>query len=217
MPALVMCASRSRPELLDGMLRSVVATSEAEVAVYVDEDQRDLYADCLQLPHIHYTVGPRIGPCASLEALAANHPGFDAYGAATDDCEFLTPDWDGWMLEQCGRPRFFSPNGPRMDFPWMSGPALRALGSFVPTPKNLIGGDFQFRHYYWDVALEVLADSVGALVRTSGEFVIRHHEIDPTYSQSEQQWILGADARALALWAAFSRPIDIDRLRRAGV
>lgn len=218
MKALVMVASRDRPERLASMIESVRATSEADIAVYVDDDQAELYRPVIAASNgPKVCVGPRIGPCASLEHLAASHPGYDAYGAATDDCEFLTAGWDQWMLKQCRGVRMFSPNGTRMDFPWMSGVCMRALGSFVPTAKNTAGGTFYFRHYYWDVALEVLADSVGCLVRTAEEFVIRHHELDPSYTRAEQDFIIGADARALTMWAAFSRPVDIEQLRAAGI
>ena len=69
---LVVCASRGRPTRLARMLDSVKKTSTlADVAVYIDEDQKDDYAyladKCMML------VGDRIGQCASLNQIGRAH------------------------------------------------------------------------------------------------------------------------------------------------
>ena len=66
------------------------------MAVYVDEDQKDQYAGIDKRAML--TVGKRVGQCAALNALHSNHPGYLVYGAATDDCEFMTSGWDQWVL-----------------------------------------------------------------------------------------------------------------------
>ena len=165
---MVMCASRDRNVALDRMVESVRRTStKADIAVYIDEDQRQMY------PEIGKGMyGPRIGVVPSINQLWEANPGYDAYGWATDDCEFTSPKWDEWVLKTSSEfpgevgamsPRLNSRD--RMDFPWLTRRWTEALGWFA-WPGAL--------HYYWDIYLELLGEKVGIRYATKAEFGIEH-------------------------------------------
>jgi hypothetical protein len=193
---LVMCASRDRPEALAEMIHSVKSTSQhADIAVYVDDDQRELYAG---ISGVRFVVGPRIGPCKSLNCLYSACPEYDAYGAATDDCLFTTPNWDRWVLAQ----RFkrgigaLAPYLPgqirRMDFPWATRALIQQLGFFAYPVLY---------HFYWDVILEMLCEDRCIVEASESEFSIAHE----THSSQNIGEHMGSDAVEFARWCAFYR------------
>lgn len=178
---LVLCASRDRNIALQRMIDSVKATStKADVAIYVDDDQAKDYAHTSGI-----FVGPRIGPVASLNYLWELHPGYEAYGAATDDSEFLTPGWDDWVLncsawfdrhigvmaphsQPAIRDWSKNPSRSRMDFPWVTAKFAEAAGWFAyPEAK----------HFYWDVVLEVIGHRTAISYATPEQFSMGHDNI----------------------------------------
>ena len=174
---LVVCASRGRPEQLERMLASLRQTSsQADVAVYLDHDDQGKYPD--PLPHgAIRAYGQRIGQCRSLNALVARMTGYLAYGAATDDSQFLSPGWDQWVLsatEKFSGPGAMSPYHegrpsmqPRMDFPWVTAGWIKALGWFA-YPHT--------RSFYWDVIIEALALATGRMVYAPKESFSMGHD-----------------------------------------
>lgn len=219
---LVMCASRSRPSQLNRMIQSVFSTSdEADVAVFVDDDQTDLYRAID--PRAMLQVGKREGQCAALNTLYHSHPGYLAYGAATDDCEFKSPGWDQWVLRAIEHlPRGVGAVAPRcetdwrMDFPWLTEAWLKVLGEFCPAGTL---------HEYWDVVLELLAEQVGIVYARKGEFDIVHHSEPATDTTDNGQmlatemaiWVLknAQDGRYACAWLAHNRRPVIAQLRKA--
>lgn len=217
-----MCASRSRPKQLNRMVESVFSTSEeAAVAVYIDEDQRHEYAGIDQ--RVLVTVGKRVGQCAALNLLHARNAGCLAYGAATDDCEFVTPGWDRWVLR--ARDRFPGRLGAiaprcdqdmRMDFPWFTNAWLKVTGDFCPLGT---------RHEYWDLALELVAEQVAITYAKKGEFDIVHHSEQPTDLTDNPDmlpteaaiWMLrnSQDGRFACAWLAHNRRPLIQALQEA--
>jgi hypothetical protein len=199
---LVVLASRDRPGALKVMLETFHATQSgnADVVVYVDEDQREQYASlrCSQV------IGPRIGPVGSLNRLVEMYPGYSVYGAATDDCRFLTPNWDQWLLEttarfpgQIGAMSPHQPRSNRMDFPYVTGRWVEALGCLCPSTAT---------HYYWDVAVEIIAEQLGCLAWASDEeFSIEHDEMMPVRDKDELLRMLYKDGREVLLTLAFKR------------
>ena len=219
---LVMCASRSRPYHLQRMIRSVRETStEADIAVYVDEDQAGVYPDTN--PQVMVKVGKRIGQCESLNALYHAHPGYLAYGAATDDCEFTSQGWDKWVLKAIDLlPQGVGAIAPRcetdwrMDFPWLTEGWLKVVGEFCPAGTL---------HEYWDVVLELLAEQVGIVYARKGEFDLVHHAEPATDTTDNGQmlatemaiWVLknAQDGRYACAWLAHNRRAVIAQLRKA--
>lgn len=208
---LVVCASRDRNLALMDMIRSVrqTAANPVEIAVYVDEDQRQDYAPYLNGMAVRLSLGPRIGPVASLNRLVELNPGFDAYGAATDDCEFTTRGWDRWVREVVAQrpgPLVLAPytrGYERMDFPWATREWIEALGWFA-YPRC--------KHFYWDVLLEILGEQAEAIARASrDEFTISHDLNDVSGDLGDK---LAADALATVRALALERPKLLQKLRQ---
>lgn len=217
---LVMCASRGRPHSLEHMTRSVRETSaKADVVAYADSDQKELY----QGLSCQTSFGPRVGQCRSLSALAMKYPGYDVYGAATDDCLFRTKGWDDWVLKvasefpsRVGAIAPFTSEYGRMDFPWVTEGWLSAAGVFCPIDT---------RHSYWDVGLQVAAEQVAFKAATMEEFFIEHLALPPALEDGEdfaelasldQMTIenMNKDAKTVLTWIACGMPRLVAYLRQ---
>lgn len=207
---LVAIASRGRPRLLQRAVDTIRATAHGEVrvAVYIDNDEEKLYGR-LRGAVVHF--GERVGPVASLNKLVDCNPGYEAYGAATDDCEFLTPGWDQWVSETAKSFRGgvgvmgpYVPESPgSLDFPWVTAQWYRALGYF---------GYRHFFHNYWDVALQILGDQVRSIRRAMGDqFLIQH--LEQATGLSDKEVLM--DAKCLAVWAVRERAGDAGKLEMA--
>ena len=205
---LVMCASRDRPAQLRTMIDSVHETSvNADVAVDIDEDQRAEYS---RLGGVRLVVGPRIGPCQSLNCLFSTFNTYLAYGAATDDCTFLTHGWDNWVLRTA---RSFK-NGigvmapylegqvRTMDFPWATAAFIRTVGFFAYS---------KLYHFYWDVLLEILGEGRCAAYAGPDDFQVAH----PTHPSSNLAEHMLQDSHEFTRWCAFHRKPAIRELEAA--
>jgi hypothetical protein len=204
------------------MIQSVLDTStEADVAVFVDDDQREVYAGTDSRAQV--VVGKRRGQCASLNALQNVHPGYLAYGAATDDCEFVTPSWDRWVIQAresfAGNVGAIAPRcemDQRMDFPWFTDRWIKVAGGFCPVGTQ---------HEYWDLALELVAEQVAIAYAKPGECDIVHHS-EPATDLTDHPdmlptesaiWMLKncQDGRFACAWLAHNRRQLIQLLRLA--
>ena len=218
---LIVCASRGRRERLLRMVNSVRRTSLlADVAVYEDEDDPQV----TRVGNDEYiqVVGPQLGPCRSLNALVKRFPGHAAYGAATDDCTFETKDWDKWVLEQahqypvCAIAPYSDQPVPRMDFPWVTGKWVEAMGSFTGL------GTYQA---YWDVALQILGEQTCIRFARPDEFRIWHESVELADHAGMDMhdpktfmfylYHLNNDAQIVCVWLAHERQQAIERLRKA--
>ncbi len=175
---LVVLASRDRNYALNRMLESAFRTSsQADIAVYIDDDQRSDYEATLLIdPRISYVYGPRIGPVASMNQLVRERPGYVAYGSSTDDSEFLTKNWDQWVLKTAREfPHGIGIMSPklatseRMDYPWATAKWIETLGWFAWPGAH---------HFYWDILVELLGEAVGAIrYATAEEFAMIHDNV----------------------------------------
>lgn len=204
-----MCPSRGRPEPLMGMIESVTRTAPlADVAVYLDQDNRDAYPEDLGR-NVKLTVGPRIGPTSSFNMLVRENPGYDAYGAATDDSSFGRPGWDRWVLEKTaefgariGAMSPYVPDSERMDFPWVTREWINALGYFAYAGCH---------HFCWDVCVEILGQSSQIAYAGPADFMMHHHE-EPHIGDSNTM-LLG-DCKQFFMWSLKERPFQTAKLRR---
>jgi hypothetical protein len=214
---LVMCATRSRPEKLKRMIGSIRRTSEADIAIYADEDDDFPYET---VPG-DLTRGPRIGPCRAANKLADLHPGYDLYGWGVDDCEFVTPGWDKWALEAATKfssgigavsPKTVGGADGRMDFPFLTGAWVSRWGSFVP---------YEVEHFYWDIALQIVAEEVGIIFAEESEFAIEHEGIMPVQVEPKPETVSDygrrvlnqhVDARTTCRWLALERKKMVEAL-----
>jgi len=220
---LVVCASRGRRDRLDRMVASVLRTStKADIAVWEDED--DPQAEPRLSGDYNQVVGPRLGPCRSLNKLVAMFPDYEAYGAATDDCTFETPGWDEWVLGQVksfeGGVGAIAPHSdqsvPRMDFPWVTNRWVEAAGSFIPL------GTYQA---YWDVALQLVGEATQIRFAKPDEFRIWHESMevsDRAGMDSKEPrtfmfylYHLYNDAQIVCVWLAHERKLLVDKLTEA--
>lgn len=204
---LAVCASRDRNLALERMIQSFLATSKhADLAIYIDEDQREMYANIPHNPRVIWYFGERVGPVASLNRLVETLPGYDIYGAVTDDCEFRSPHWEKWAERHVGEICLLAPRlkgSKRMDFPWATKEWIEALGYFaLPI----------LEHCYWDVCLELLGEAVGAIhYATPLEWTMVHDDaIDPEIDRK-----IARDSKLAITWIALERPKDIIKLRTA--
>lgn len=209
MKILVMCPSRERPGQLSTMVESVVSRSSenVELAAYIDADE--YYAYPLSLPRTKIMYGPRIGPVASYNTLVKNNPGYDVYGAVTDDSRFETDNWEEWVGKVvagfkngvgCLAP--YVRDSGRMDFPWATAKWIEVLGYFaLKTCK----------HYYWDVAMELLGQCSQIAYADPYDFRIVH--LGSPYMCEPETVLL--DSRTLTSWTVWERLRDIRVLREA--
>lgn len=212
--------------MLEGLADSIAATSLlADLAVYIDDDEEEVYAEALKAASERVTVrpviGPRLGPCGSLNDLVKRNPGYNAYGAATDDCQFSTPDWDLWVLHReaeyadgitaiapcttvaACRTDSEVPGNPlenRMDFPWVTGRWIEVVGWLC------FPGAYAF---YWDVVVEVMGKMTRIVYATQDEFEITHEEHTPINSAK-----LLLDAKESIEYLAYFAEEPISRLRK---
>lgn len=226
---LVMCASRGRPEALQRMLDSArVTSSTADIIVYVDDDQKDLYAGVRGRYRV--ASGRRLGPCASLNALAKLMPDYEAYGAMTDDCTFETVGWDQWVLKTAASfkagigaiaPKTVEGDEDRMDFPWLTNRWVEVLGKFVPVKTY---------HFFWDVVLQVMGEQTQIAFAKEDEFLIRHEDMVPSPEALDESTAGGfeptteygrrvvfsySDAKESLRWIARKMKPEVAKLRAA--
>jgi hypothetical protein len=222
---LVMCASRGRPDLLQRMIESVRATTtRADIAVYLDDDDPEDYLATRPRAELggKVVVGPRVTPVEAVNLLAAQNPDYQAFGWAVDDSEFLTPDWDRWVLEKAAgfrggigamAPHTLEGAPERMDFPWLTRGWVEVCGNFVPYPVE---------HFYWDVALQLLGEATQIAFASEQEFCVRHLGVMPDQEPPAKDGkvtqyglrILRShtDARTTCRWIALERQPLIEKL-----
>ena len=207
------------------MIDSVAdTTTNADIAVYIDDDQIKDY----QAVRGKYRVfsGMRLWPCKSLNLMVREMPGYAAYGAATDDSEFVSIGWDRWILSHnfpgglgafC--PQTIGGYTKRMDFPWVSGKWAEMFG-LVPLDAM---------QFYWDVAVQLVAEETCIVYGTESNFGIKHDEMfpspedrDPNDKSKEPVTDYGrrvlyvyADAKETCKWIALERQAMVQKIKDA--
>lgn len=186
MRASVLVPTRDRPELLRRILKSVRRTSDARVWAYIDDDQVDLYKDFLSgsVPSLECVVGPRVGPCASANALVKESDG-DILGYVPDDAVFASPGWDealggviGQFTNQIGVASPAHNHGNHIDVPFVSRKWTDALG-WLCYPR--------FYHWCWPTVISMIGTAVGAVVRMSPHECYIHHELEPPHNADRHE------------------------------
>lgn len=168
-----MIPTRGRPELIGRAVASVLGTSQAEVAVYIDDDQFGY--DRISDRRVHWFSGPRRRVAPSTNWMIRQLPPYDWYGLITDDSEMRTIGWDRWLG---GRSELVvSPahnHGQHVDMPFVHRRWIDRLGWFAH-PKML--------HYGWPSVIHILAMSIPAGLVYAGkdDWFIQHdqHEDGP--------------------------------------
>ena len=208
---LILCPSRDRNLALGRMIVTLLKTStHADLAVYVDDDQVEMYAPCVKHERVRYVHGPRVGPVAAMNVMVETNPGYEVYGAVTDDSEFRTDGWDLWLLKAAasfpGGIGVMSPKlrgSKRMDYPYATRRWVEVLGFFAWPGCH---------HFYWDVLVELLGEGIGAIKYATEEEFLMLHDDAPTENISLKTV---TDARNLLPIIAIERPLLIRKLREA--
>ena len=151
-----MVPSRGRPGRLTEMIRSCRATTDADIVVYLNEDDDKLsqYKDVDAIVH----VGPRRHLAEAYNFLVEQHPNYDYFAPLNDDHICITPAWDtklidiveregqGWGLAAA---EDHLTNWAEYEHPSgcvVSGNIPRTLGYFIWPEIQHIGIDCYFMH-----------------------------------------------------------------------
>ena len=212
MSVAVMIPSRDRPEQLIDACRSVLETSRATVAVYVDEDQADFYAGPMSSlggsDRIRFMGGKRIGPVAAANLLMRANPGFDVYGLITDDARITTPKWDEWSeaaIEQApNRILVIDPRhdlGEHVDMPFVSKEWIEVTGWYACP---------DFYHFCWPILTGLIGEMTAIIHAGSKDFGLHHLGLSHSNLRARED-----DEKRFFNWAALKLPEVVDKLRRA--
>jgi len=215
MKTLVVCPSRSRPRYLCDMAHSIMETSDADVAVYIDDDQMDMYRDSginwnsRFGSRMKITIGRRIGPAAAADTLAKAYKRYDVYGLSTDDSIYRTKGWDKFTSDciarfpnRIGVVSAYHGQGPWVNFPYVSREWIETLGWYVVPGVT---------HYCWDTALQILGDATEIVYATRAQFEIDHMtQPTPNTALTAQQ-----DSLTFLRWCITERQQSIINLRAA--
>ena len=220
MSLLIICPSRNRPEDLERLIESFVQTSTvAHLVVRCDHDQKALY-DGIQLPdRVTIEYGPKIGPGGSINCSAyenmqmANERNqltlrpYDAFCAAPDDAEFVTPGWDLYALESLqrfpGRIGVVSAahnNGEFLNYPCVSKEWIQVLGWYAHP---------SIYHFCWDTMHELLGDATNIVYAPRDKWLMEHK------GRTQNMVHYGQDCQFFLTWCVTERAKDVGKLRRA--
>lgn len=181
---LVVTPTRDRPRQLADLFRSMLGTSQhADLACYVDGDQRELYRwldeDVPFKANLLYSGGDiRVGPVAAANAIVKAFPGYDAYGFVPDDCRFTVQGWDDYLMEEisdwpkrvCAVAPAVSSNGD-VDMAFVSKEWVQAVGWYAHP---------SLYHWGWEAVIHALGAATGTLARADEtRFWIEHDVLAP--------------------------------------
>jgi hypothetical protein len=209
MKIAVLCPTRNRPDQASALAASMRSTShDAELLLYVDDDQVDLYASLMDQPRVRVTVGPQVGVVGAYNALAAQSD-HEILGLGIDDSTFLTAAWDRYVYQTVayhfpGRIGVVAPTHAGIDhlqFGYVSRQWVQALGWFAPPVLH---------HFTPDTVMQILGDATRIEYADPTRFSIRHQEL-PTQGSDA----LATDTLAFTMWCAAEFRHALHRLRRA--
>jgi hypothetical protein len=224
----VMCPTRDEPESLQKIYATMLKTStDAKMVAFVDSDQRDLYRSGLAVPftlaretkpgtneltfenpgeRLIVHIGARHGPVASCNTIVRVY-GFKAYGMVPDDCAFLTPGWDRFLMEEIQKfPKHIAiiaaahNGGEYLNFGWVSRRWIDTVGwYFAPS---------QF-HHCADSVLEILGECSNSISYATHEQFAMHHELRHAFNRDRYL----EDCQSFLVWCVGERRALVKRLR----
>jgi hypothetical protein len=235
MSVLVLLPTRERPELAARCVESVFETArdpETAVALYVDHDCFADYAPHFEkydpsvvslsnrmnrtevrsgIGRVLLISGPRVGPVASTHTMInMGIEQFDVYGMANDDCTFVSPGWDSYLLDAVktkpGRMAIVSAahdKGDQVNFPWMTRELYSTLGWYYWT------GNF---HYCVDTILELIGEATNTLVYAPRDKFLIYHDIladEDKFNNARVQ----ADLLGFLMWCVIERKHYVQLVR----
>jgi hypothetical protein len=211
----VLIPSRNRPGQLEEAIQSVMDTSTlADVLVYIDDDQQELYdsVEGLELwghgERVFFHHGPRVDTVASLNELVRLHPEYSAYGVMTDNSVMVDKGWDVFLQETLdlfpGRLGVISPwhnCGMHVDQPFVSREWVELVGWYACP---------DFKHYAWPLVTGIIGAQTGIYYSHKGEFSIQHDYVGGYWES-----VYVADCKALYACIASTVIYKVDVIQRA--
>lgn len=209
---VISCPTRNQPQMALETIRSACLTSKAEIWLYIDEDQRDLYRGYIDGGDgWKAMVGPRIGPAKANNAIIDANPGAAAYGWVDDNARFMTPGWDEYVLDELnkfpGRIGVVSAHhnsGPFVNFACVSNRWVETIG-WLAYPEVF--------HMCWDTILEMLGEATQIVYAPEDKFRVEHHpELSGTPNRAE---LFKVDSEKFLWWCVGERYDLVKKLRAA--
>ena len=91
----IVCPTRSRPDICRSMIESALATSDADILLYVDaDDPLRLGEDGLDSERVKLVIGPPQGRGKAVNHLCDHFREYRMYLVVSDDILFVRSDWD---------------------------------------------------------------------------------------------------------------------------
>ena len=212
MSLAILCPSRGRPDRLETMIRSALAsTSEAEILIYVDRDDPclDKYLLLADIPHTRFMVGNPIGRGPAINELVAKSDPFDNYVIVSDDITYVRSGWDLEVQEAMdsfgdgiGCVHLSSENGQKyVNWLCVSKKWIDTLG-WINEPN--------LKMFCQDTVVQILAEALGRIKFIEPKVV--HHECLDVANNMPKY----AEDASLFLWYCAKRfGSDLDKLRGA--
>ena len=209
----VLIPSRDRPEQLLDACRSVLETSiAADVLVYVDDDQRDIYEPALVVaefgPRVKAMYGPRVGPVASANMLVEFSPEYSTYGLITDDSRMTVWGWDAWALDALdyfpGRIGIINPHhnlGGHVDMPFVSREWIDIIGWYACP---------EMYHYCWPILTGLIGEQTAICHAPEKSFALAHSRLHPMNQEAQD-----ADTAKFFRIVVVELPLYVSSLRKA--
>lgn len=208
-PLAIVCPSRGRPDVCKRMIESALDNSNADVLVYVDndDDTRHEYPHSSERVRVHHHLP--IGRGAAVNELIRCYPDYRMYLIVSDDITFVRSDWEAQVVaamdafgDDLGIVHLASENGAK-------------YANWVVASKKWIDtlGWFNYPGCRWfcqDTIIQVLAEALGR-IRFIEPKVIHHHVIHDYDVEAR----MVPDTRAFLWYMAQEFGGDLAKLREA--
>jgi hypothetical protein len=210
----VVCPSRGRPQSLSAMVQSALATSKADVLIYVDKDDIPSTRLSFDDERVNILIGEPQGRGRAVNALCDTFSGRRGYLVVSDDIVFTRPGWDA-EIEQAmdafsndiglvhlkGSNTQQTTGEPWVNWACVSRNWLDTLGWFNYP---------ELEHFCQDTVLQVLAEALGRIVQLP-EVMLHHACIDHPQMRERLQ----GDAERFLWFCAKDFASCLDKLKRA--
>lgn len=172
-PLAIVCPSRGRPHACWLMIESALKHSQADILIYLDQDDESPY-EVHPNPRVKTSTGSPMGRGAAINALCDQFRGYRAYLLVSDDVTFVRSGWESEILQaldafqEIGLVHLESENGfHHVNWPCVSRKWIDTLGWMNPP---------SLKWYCQDTVLSCLGEGLNRVHRIRPK-VLHHHAI----------------------------------------